>query len=209
MENINAPVTKPAGAESVLNAGLGVAVPPAPTFPAVLDACCGGRMFWWNKTNSEALFMDCREVEKGAFQNGWNPGWCVKPDEIADFRDMPFPDGTFKMVVFDPPHLTSGSMKSVINKKYGLLNKETWKADIVAGFSECWRVLAPGGVLIFKWNEANIKAKDLLRSFPAEPLFGDFTGKTGSTIWVTYMKTPNSAISGKSKGLPVGIKDER
>ena len=69
--------------------------------------------------------------------------------------------------------------------------KETWKADIVAGFSECWRVLAPGGVLIFKWNEANIKAKDLLRSFPVEPLFGDFTGKTGSTIWVTYLKTPN------------------
>lgn len=169
-------------------AKLGVAVSSEPTFPAVLDACCGGRMFWWNKENTDALFMDCREVEKGAFQNNWNPGWCVKPDEIADFRDMPFPDNVFKVVVFDPPHLTSGSMKSVINKKYGLLNKDTWKADIVAGFSECWRVLAPGGVLIFKWNEANIKAKDLLRSFPTEPLFGDFTGKTGSTIWVTYLK---------------------
>ena len=186
--------TKPDGAASLLTDVLGVAVSPAPTFPAVLDACCGGRMFWWNKANKDALFMDCREVEKGAFQNNWNPSWCVKPDEIADFRDMPFPDGVFKMVVFDPPHLTSGSMKSVINKKYGLLNKETWKADIVAGFSECWRVLAPGGVLIFKWNEANIKAKDLLRSFPVEPLFGDFTGKTGSTIWVTYLKTPNVRI---------------
>lgn len=158
-------------------------------YPPILDACCGGRMFWWNKENPEALFMDCREVDKGAFPNGWNPGWCVKPDEIADFRNMPFPDDTFKMVVFDPPHLTSGSMKSVINKKYGLLNKDTWKTDIVDGFKECWRVLAPGGVLIFKWNEANIKAKDLLRSFPVEPLFGDFTGKTGSTIWVTYLKT--------------------
>jgi len=185
-----------AGGLSDLTDVLGVAVSPAPTFPAVLDACCGGRMFWWNKSNPDALFMDCREVEKDAFPNNWNPGWCVKPDEIADFRDMPFPDGTFKMVVFDPPHLTSGSMKSVINKKYGLLNKETWKADIVAGFSECWRVLAPGGVLIFKWNEANIKAKDLLRSFPVEPLFGDFTGKTGSTIWVTYLKTPNAKLSG-------------
>ena len=38
------------------------AVSPAPTFPAVLDACCGGRMFWWNKENPDALFMDCREV---------------------------------------------------------------------------------------------------------------------------------------------------
>ena len=52
---------------------LGVAVSPAPTFPAVLDACCGGRMFWWNKAYKDALFMDCREVEKGAFQNNWNP----------------------------------------------------------------------------------------------------------------------------------------
>ena len=159
-------------------------------YPPVLDACCGGRMFWWNKNNPNALFMDCREVEKGAFANGWNPNWCVAPDVVADFRDMPFPDGSFRMVVYDPPHLTSGSMKSVINKKYGLLNRETWKQDIVDGFAECWRVLAPGGVLIFKWNEANIKAKELLRSFPAEPLFGDFTGKTGSTIWVTFLK-PN------------------
>ena len=53
----------------------------------------------------------------------------------------------------------------------------------------------PGrGVLIFKWNEANIKAKDLLRAFPVEPLFGDFTGKTGSTIWVTYLKAPNAQL---------------
>ena len=148
-------------------------------------------MFWWNKTNPDALFMDCREVEKGAFQNGWNPKWCVAPDVVADFRNMPFPNGSFRLVVYDPPHLTSGSMKSVINKKYGLLNRETWKQDIVDGFTECWRVLAPGGVLIFKWNEANIKAKELLRAFPAEPLFGDFTGKTGATIWVTFLK-PNA-----------------
>jgi SAM-dependent methyltransferase len=154
-------------------------------------------MFWWNKENSDVLFMDKREVPKGAFPNGWNPNWSVQPDEVADFRDMPFPDESFKMVVFDPPHLTSGSMKSVINKKYGLLNKDTWKEDIVAGFNECWRVLEPNGILIFKWNEANIKAKELLRSFPVEPLFGDFTGKTGKTIWVTFMKPAGSKMDKK------------
>jgi len=145
-------------------------------------------MFWFDKQNDYTTFMDCREVAKGAFPNGWNPNWCVSPDVVADFRDMPFEDNTFKMVVFDPPHLTSGSEKSVINKKYGLLNKETWKQDIVDGFAECWRVLEVGGVLIFKWNEANIKVKELLRSFPADPLFGDFTGKTGKTTWVTFLK---------------------
>lgn len=29
----------------------------------------------------------------------------VNPDVIADFRDMPFPDESFYLVVFDPPHL--------------------------------------------------------------------------------------------------------
>lgn len=157
----------------------------------ILDACCGGRMFWWDKEQTDTLFMDCREVDRGAFANNWNPNWCVKPDVIADFRKMPFADKQFKMVIYDPPHLTSGSMKSVINKKYGLLNKETWKKDIVDGFNECWRVLDDYGVLIFKWNEANIKAKELIRAFPVSPLFGDFTGKTGKTIWITFMKTEN------------------
>jgi len=92
----------------------------------ILDACCGGRMFWYEKENPNVLFMDEREVEKGAFPNNWNPNWCVKPDVIADFREMPFKDKHFKLIIFDPPHLTSGSMKSVINKKYGLLNKDTY-----------------------------------------------------------------------------------
>ena len=154
----------------------------------ILDACCGGRMFWWSKQNNSAVFSDERIVSKCAFQNNWNPNWCVSPDCVSDFRNMPYKSESFKMVIFDPPHLTSGSMKSVINKKYGMLNKKTWRQDIVDGFIECWRVLEIYGILIFKWNEANIKAKELLRSFPVEPLFGDFTGKTGKTIWATYLK---------------------
>lgn len=180
--------------QNIIGAGQDTARP-APK--KILDACCGGRMFWWNKDNPDAWFIDCREVPKGAFQNNWNPNWCVSPDEIVDFRALPYQSNSFNMVVFDPPHLTSGSMKSVINKKYGLLNKQTWKQDVVDGFRECWRVLAVNGVLIFKWNEANIKAKELLREFGVEPLFGDFTGKTGATIWVTFFKTEESPVLGE------------
>lgn len=154
----------------------------------VLDACCGGKMFWYEKEHDNVLFMDKREVGKGAFDNNWNPNWCVQPDVIADFRDMPFADKSFKLIIYDPPHLTSGSEKSVINKKYGLLNRTTWKRDIIEGFAECWRVLDEYGTLIFKWNEANIKASELIELFPVKPLFGDFTGKTGKTIWFTFMK---------------------
>lgn len=154
----------------------------------ILDACCGGRMFWYDKQNEDVLFVDCRKVEKGAFANNWNPNWSVSPDIVTDFRNLPFSDKSFKMVVFDPPHLTSGSMKSVINKKYGLLNKDTWKEDIAAGFNECWRVLDNYGTLIFKWNEANIKSSELIQCLPAKPLFGDLTGKTGKTIWMAFLK---------------------
>lgn len=156
----------------------------------ILDACCGGRMFWYNKYNPNTLYLDNRTLEKGCFDNGWNPNFCVRPDAECDFRSLPFQDNLFKMVVFDPPHLTSGSMKSVINKKYGLLNKSTWKQDIVDGFNECFRVLDVFGVLIFKWNEANIKSRELIDLLPHKPLFGDFSGKTGSTIWMTFMKMP-------------------
>jgi len=157
--------------------------------PKILDACCGGRMFWYEKNHQMSLFMDKRNVDKGAFANNWNPNWCVNPDLVADFRQMPFKDNSFQVVVFDPPHLTSGSEKSVINKKYGILNKITWKEDLVAGFSECWRVLKWDGVLIFKWNEANIKSSLLIRLLPEKPLFGDFTGKSGNTIWMTFLKS--------------------
>ena len=127
----------------------------------ILDACCGGRMFWYQKNNKDTLYMDCRDVDKGAFKNGWNPNWCIKPDYKGDFRNMPFDDCSFKLVIYDPPHLTSGSMKGVINMKYGLLDKETWKEDLISGFNECYRVLDVYGTLIFKWNEANIKKEEL------------------------------------------------
>ena len=29
----------------------------------------------------------------------------VSPDVIHDFTDMPYPDKSFKCVIFDPPHL--------------------------------------------------------------------------------------------------------
>lgn len=68
----------------------------------ILDATCGSRMIWFDKQNPDVLYMDNRELTTtlcdGRVLN-------IKPDVIADFRDMPFPDETFYLVVFDPPHL--------------------------------------------------------------------------------------------------------
>jgi ubiquinone/menaquinone biosynthesis C-methylase UbiE len=68
----------------------------------ILDCCCGSRMFWFDKRNPSVLFADIRDLESELCDGSILK---VKPDIVADFRKMPFKDETFKMVVFDPPHL--------------------------------------------------------------------------------------------------------
>ncbi len=48
------------------------------------------------------------------------------------------------------------------------------------------RVLKPNGMLIFKWNEDQIKLKDVLKCFSQSPLFGN---KRSKTHWLVFMKT--------------------
>jgi 23S rRNA G2069 N7-methylase RlmK/C1962 C5-methylase RlmI len=108
----------------------------------------------------------------------------VKPDIVADFRCMPFEDNSFKLVVFDPPHLVKAGDKSWLAKKYGKLN-DSWPTDLKQGFEECMRVLEPGGTLIFKWNEDQIKLKQVLEAIGQQPLFGD---KRSKTHWLVFIK---------------------
>lgn len=62
---------------------------------------------------------------------------------------------------------------------------ETWKDDLRHGFAECFRVLMPHGVLVFKWNERQVKINDVLKLAPVAPLFGQRAGKTH---WLVFMK---------------------
>lgn len=154
----------------------------------ILDACCGGRMFWFNKHHPNVLYVDKRTHKKG--ENIHRPNFTVKPDMMVDFRDMPFPDKSFKLVVFDPPHAFNLSKGSVIGDYYGSLSKDTWKEDIKLGFDECWRVLEDNGVLIFKWNEVSIKRAEVIKILNREPLFGHRPGGRGygGTHWLCFMK---------------------
>lgn len=148
----------------------------------VLDACCGSRMFWFDKENPDVVYADNRELNDtlcdGRALN-------VAPDVIADFRNMPFEDESFYMVVFDPPHLLKAGDESWLAKKYGKLNPDTWKDDIKRGFAECMRVLKPNGTLIFKWNEDQVSLTELKKLFPHPPLFGN---KRSKTHWIVFMK---------------------
>ncbi|EPM6884822.1 SAM-dependent methyltransferase, partial [Staphylococcus pseudintermedius] len=68
----------------------------------ILDACCGSRMFWFDKNNRNTVFMDNRQLQTNLCDGRKLE---VNPDIVADFRNMPFDDESFYMVVFDPPHL--------------------------------------------------------------------------------------------------------
>lgn len=147
----------------------------------VLDACCGSRMFWFDKQNGDVIYMDNRQL---------NDTLCdgrtltVSPDVVADFRKIPFEDNSFYMVVFDPPHLLKAGEDSWLAKKYGKLGPD-WKIDIRQGFHECMRVLKPNGTLIFKWNEDQISITEILKAIEHKPLFGNRRSKTH---WLVYMK---------------------
>ena len=154
----------------------------------VLDPCCGSRMFWFDKNNPEAIFGDIRRETMTLDRKGRSSQLIVAPDEIMDFTALPFPDERFHLVVFDPPHLdSSAGSKGWQVAKYGKLPKE-WRPMLSKGFSECFRVLAENGVLIFKWNETDISLREVLSVTPVKPLFGQTTTQSLKTHWIVFMK---------------------
>lgn len=155
----------------------------------ILDACCGNRMFWFNKYHPDTLYVDNRTMEPRIVGKGKNARTrAVQPDIVMDFRKLDLPDDSFSLVVFDPPHFNSLGENSYTAITYGRLNPDTWKEDLTKGFSECFRVLKPNGVLIFKWNEYDIPLKEVLKLTDVEPLFGHPSGKAQKTHWVTFIK---------------------
>lgn len=158
----------------------------------ILDPCCGAKKFYFNKNNSLVLFGDIRDetyiqCDKRVLK--------VHPDQKMDFRKLPFNNEEFSLVVFDPPHLINLGLNSYMAQSYEVLDKATWKDDLRRGFFECWRVLKPGGTLIFKWADKDIALSQILKLFePISPIFGDkktTNSKTNtSRFWLVFFKDP-------------------
>lgn len=155
----------------------------ADTTKEILDPASGGRMFYFDKKDPRVLFGDNR-VFSGTLCDGRT--FSVEPDEVIDFRNMPYKDGIFNLVIFDPPHLYRIGEHSWLNKKYGHLPKDGWKQCLKDGFEECWRVLAPGGTMIFKWNEHQISLSKIKDLFPDKPIMG--TRVKTETVFVVFYK---------------------
>ena len=186
---MTAPLKPNESPDSLAGQSLGAA-PCYASLPPVLDACCGPRFMWFDANDSRALFMDRRrETVKGE----WGPGskgrrdLHINPDVLADFTAIPFPDESFLLVVLDPPHIRRMEMLGKVSATFGVL-RPGWEEMLRAGFSECFRVLKPGGTLIFKWCEVEVPLARVLALTPEKPLFGHRSGKKAQTHWCAFLK---------------------
>jgi hypothetical protein len=101
---------------------------------SILDPCCGGRMFWFDPNHPNAVFGDARAesivVTDRSHDNAEGTRTLnIAPDILMDFRDLPYPAASFKLVVFDPPHLVRAGPRSWLAAKYGKLGAD-WRDDI-------------------------------------------------------------------------------
>ena len=117
----------------------------------------------------------------------------VNPNIVAEWKNAPFPDNHFDMIVFDPPHLIENRDKknlSSLNKSYGMLYKDNWKRELKLGIRKLFDILKPEGVFVFKWCENSAKVQEVLKFFPYKPLFGSNTKSKGHTsnFWILFIK---------------------
>lgn len=168
----------------------------------VLDVCCGSRMFWFDKQDDRAVFVDIRR-ERHTLPDissaGGSRELVIDPDHVADFTNLPFSDDSFSLIVFDPPHFERNGATSWVGLKYGTLSGD-WQEMIRMGFAECFRVLRPDGTLIFKWCADEIPVSKILALTPNKPLFGHKSGKQQKTHWIAFMKPSTEVAADQKEG---------
>lgn len=137
-------------------------------------------MWWHDKEDARAVYMDKRELDTILCDGRV---FRVAPDLIADFRQLPFADNSFSMVLFDPPHLKTVGKNAWFAQKYGILG-DSWQLDLRQGFSECFRVLKSCGTLVFKWSEVQIRLSEILKLTDQKPVIMHKKQKTHFVIFL-------------------------
>jgi len=162
----------------------------------ILDATCGAKNMWFNPNHPLVTYIDRREGKFVSWdkKNASRRITEVSPDIVADWtKRLPFDDESFDMVLFDPPHRIQTKEYSVhMDKKYGFLNKDTWRQELSVGIIELFRVLKPAGVFVFKWGQRDVSIDEIIKLFPYPPIFGNKTANVSvndkDTIWIVFLK---------------------
>ena len=154
----------------------------------ILDATACSREIWYQKNHPFVTFMDRR---KGYYfyqypNSPKKEEYNIEPDIVSEWKDAPFPDNYFDMVVFDPPHIIQNSTKGILSTKYTQLNPSTWRNDLRIGIKKLFDVLKPDGIFILKWNECSAKKEEIFKLMHYKPLFGSRTGN--NTHWICFIK---------------------
>lgn len=118
----------------------------------VLDLTPGDALGFWTKVQPANLHVlrtgDFRDVRAGS------PPAHIAPRDGAVSPARPHDDAMWDAITFDPPYVTKGghatSTTHDMNARYGMLHVERnpplqWQRQIVPGFREVYRLLAPGG----------------------------------------------------------------
>lgn len=127
----------------------------------------------------------------------------MTPDIVADSRSLPFRDGSFGVILFDPPFSFHG-VKSCGGSEYNRfyvtygLNLYTSRVElgeyIRQSFAEIRRVLSEGGYCLFKWSESRIKLDwalalrgELRVAFQWQRPSKHWGTKTGTATWYVWL----------------------
>jgi hypothetical protein len=144
----------------------------------ILDMSAGSRSIWFNRMYPEAVYVDIREE--------------VSPTVVADSVDLPFPDGMFDGVVFDPPHMVNGR-NSYMAAWYGRHTAQEIREIVGRSGREAYRVTREDGWMAFKWNDHDIRLDHMLPLMEGwEPLVGhrvaQQTKHRSNSYWVLLRK---------------------
>ena len=157
----------------------------------ILDATCGTRGTWYDKYNEDTVYLDRRFIKNGKTRHGRNLK--IIPDIVADNRFLPFKDGIFDMVYYDPPHIIENKEKGQLQQLYSVLKPGEWVQSIYKATREFLRVLKMGGFVVFKWSERDRSLSRVINMFPSElkRLFGTasrISSKGFKTWWIVFRK---------------------
>jgi len=155
----------------------------------ILDATCGEKEMWFIKNHPCVTFMDKRKGKYTYSSMKCTPHTViVDPDVVSEWKDAPFPDETFDLILFDPPHIVQESKKGVMVNKYTQLNPDDWNIVLKEGIDKLFRILKEDGIFILKWDECSRKIDHVLKLFPYPPLFGTHTGLNNKNLWIVFLK---------------------